>query len=282
MAVVKRKWISIMIVPEDGAGVRNWRISTRRYSMLKAGLWLVVFFLFAGFASSLALVYMYFQLRQTKLANRELIDATSKIEIIAGRLADYEKKEHKLRNILGGDLDIPAQISVEQVTRKSQVSYGSSGVGFSELENAIIREKSRLRRIPNIWPVDAWQITKEFINTDNPRVDHLGIDILSWEKSPVAASADGKVVFADMSQKLGQLIRIDHGNRWITEYGHNSILLVKYGYEVKKGQTIAVFGGADNTGSGPHLHFAMYYNNKPVNPMDYLESKLKLKLAKKE
>ena len=282
MAADKKKWISIMIVPEDGAGVRNWRISTRRYSTLKAGLWLVVFFLFAGFASSLALVYMYFQLRQTKLANRELIDATSKIEIIAGRLADYEKKEHKLRNILGEDLDIPAPISVEQVARKYQVSYGSSGVGFSELENAIIREKSRLRRIPNIWPVDAWQITKEFINTDNPRVDHLGIDILSWEKSPVAASADGKVVFADMSQKLGQLIRIDHGNRWVTEYGHNSILLVKYGYEVKKGQTIAVFGGADNTGSGPHLHFAMYYNNKPVNPMDYLESKLKLKLAKKE
>ena len=178
-------------------------------------------------------------------------------------------------------MDIPAPISVEQVARKSQVSYGSSGVGFSELENAIFREKSRLRRIPNIWPVDAWQITKEFKNTDNPRVDHLGIDILSWEKSPVAASADGKVVFADMSQKLGKLIRIDHGNRWVTEYGHNSILLVKYGYEVKKGQTIAVFGGADNTGSGPHLHFAMYYNNKPVNPMDYLESKLKLKLAKK-
>ncbi len=282
MAADKRKWHSIMIVPEDGTGVRNWRISTRRYSTLKAGLWLVVFFLFAGFASSLALVYMYFQLRQTKLANRELIDATSKIEIIAGRLANYEKKEHKLRNILGEDLDIPSPISVEQVARKTQVSYGSSGVEFSELENAIIREKSRLRRIPNIWPVDAWQITKEFINTDNPRADHFGIDILSWEKSPVAASADGKVVFADMSQKLGKLIRIDHGNRWVTEYGHNSILLVKYGYEVKKGQTIAVFGGADNTGSGPHLHFAMYYNNKPVNPMDYLESKLKLKLAKKE
>ena len=97
MATNKAKWISIMIVPEDGAGVRNWRISTRRYSMLKTGLWAVVVLLFAGLVSSLASVYMYFQVRQYKQANEDLLNAASKIEIIERRLADYEGKERKLR-----------------------------------------------------------------------------------------------------------------------------------------------------------------------------------------
>ena len=139
-----------------------------------------------------------------------------------------------------------------------------------------------MRRIPNIWPADAWQITKEFNDTGNPRTSHLGIDILSWENSPVVSTADGTVIYADLDPTLGQLIRIDHGNGWISEYGHNSQLFVKYGLEVKKGQTIAIFGGTDNYGSGPHLHYALLYNKNPVNPLDYLEPKSKLKIVNKE
>lgn len=280
MATNKAKWISIMIVPEDGTGVRNWRISTRRYSMLKTGLWAVVVLLLAGLVSSLASVYMYFQVRQYKQANEDLLNAASKIKIIERRLADYEGKERKLRDILSGDLDLPKPISVEQVSRSSLVSIGGSSYGFNELKDAIAREESKLRRIPTIWPVDPWQITKEFKYTGNARVDHVGIDILAREKSPVIATGDGKVMFADMSDKLGLRILINHGNRWETEYGHNSTLLVKYGDEVRKGQTIAIYGGNDKIGSGPHLHYVMYYDKKPVNPLDTL--KPKFELVKKE
>jgi len=262
-----------MIVPENGTGVRNWRISAHRYSMLKAGLWVVIFFLFAGLVSSLALVYMYLQVRQYKQANKDLLDATSKIEVIERRLANYEVKERKLIDILSGDLDLPEPVSVEQVAQGSMNSNGGSSGGFNELEDAIAREESKLRRIPTIWPVTPWQITKEFKYTGNPLVDHTGIDILASEKSPVVATADGKVVFADMSDNLGLRILIDHGNKWETEYGHNSVLLVKYGDEVKKGQTIAIYGSNDKIGSGPHLHYAMYYDKKPVNPLNTLESK---------
>ncbi|MFC1551643.1 M23 family metallopeptidase [Candidatus Latescibacterota bacterium] len=282
MAEKKKSWISIMIVPEDGTGVRNWRISTRRYALLKGGLWMVAFLLLAGAASFLALVYMSLQLRETKIANTKLIEAASKIELIAGRLADYENKEKSLRAILGGDLSIPEPLTVDQITTKPLLSSGDSGSLFEELDSATKRAQSRMRRIPNIWPVDAWQITKEYNDTGNPRTGHFGIDIISWENSPVVSSADGTVIFADIDPALGQLIRIDHGNGWISEYGHNSQLFVKYGLGVKKGQTIAIFGGADNSGSGPHLHYALFYNKKPVNPLDYLEPKSKLKMVNTE
>jgi murein DD-endopeptidase MepM/ murein hydrolase activator NlpD len=279
MAVEKKSWISIMIVPEDGTGVRNWRISTRRFALLKGGLWMVAFLLLAGFISFLALVYMSFQLRETKIANADLIEAASKIELIAGRLADYENKEKSLRAILGGDLSVPDPLSVDQITSKPLLSSGDSGSSFDELNSATKRAESRMRRIPNIWPVDAWQITKEFTDTGNPLTSHLGIDILSWEHSPVVSSADGTVIYADIDPALGHLIRIDHGNGWVSEYGHNSKLFVKYGLDVKKGQTIAIFGGTDISGSGPHLHYALLYNKKPVNPLDYLEPKSKLKMV---
>ena len=280
MASEKGKWISIMIVPEDGAGIRNWRISMRRYYMLKAGLWAVGFFLFAGVISSVALVYMYIQVYQYKQINEDLIVATSKINIITKRLSNYELRERKLRNILGEDLELPPAESIEQVERRYQLSKRSSANSFSELADLTTREESRLRRIPNIWPVDAWQITKEFKYTGNDRVDHPGIDIIAKRRSNVFATADGKVSFAGMSKRLGLRIEIDHGNGWVTEYGHNSALQVKYGDEVIKGQSIAIFGGADKSGSGPHLHYGMYYNNVPVNPLDYI--KKKFELAEKE
>ncbi|MFC1489960.1 M23 family metallopeptidase [Candidatus Latescibacterota bacterium] len=279
MTEEKKSWISIMIVPEDGTGVRNWRISTRKYSALKAGLWIVSVFLFLGFVSFLALMYVSLQLRETKIANSKLIDAASKIEVIAGRLADYENKEKSLRAILGGDLSIPEPLSIEN---QPLLSSDGSGSGFVELNNATISAESRMRRIPNIWPVDAWKITKEFIETGNPRTEHLGIDILSNENSPVVAAADGKIIYADMDPNFGQFIRIDHGNGWISEYGHNSQLYVEYGLEVIKGSTIAKFGGKDNSSSGPHLHFALLYNKKPVNPLDHLEKNSKLDMVKTE
>ncbi len=260
-----------MIVPEDGTGVRNWRISARRYAFLKAGLWMVAVLLLAGFFSFITLVYVAFRLRETKIANAKLIEAASKIELIAGRLADYEQKEKSLRAILGDDLSIPEPIVADQVTTKPLLSSGGSESVFEELEGAKRREESRMRRIPNIWPVEAWQITKKFENTGDPRTAHLGIDILSWQNSPVVASGDGTVVYADMDAFLGLLVRIDHENGWVSEYGHNSRLFVKYGLEVRKGQTIALFGGSDSAGSGPHLHFALYHNKTPVNPLDYLE-----------
>ncbi len=273
MAADKVKWISIMIVPEDGAGVRNWRISTSRYAKLKVGLWVVVFLLFAGFLSSVVLVYTIFQVNKYKSANEELIEATSKVEIIAGRLAEYERRERKFREILGEDLSLPAPMTVERYGRSREIAREGGSVGFEELDEAVSREVSRLRRIPNIWPVDVWQITKEFSYSGNSRNDHLGIDILSWGKSLVVATADGKVTFANPTKDLGLKIMIDHENGWVTEYGHNKVLYVKYGDRVKKGQTIAVFGGTDDSGSGPHLHYGMYYNRKPVDPLIYLKPK---------
>jgi murein DD-endopeptidase MepM/ murein hydrolase activator NlpD len=60
------------------------------------------------------------------------------------------------------------------------------------------------------------------------------------------------------------------------------MLLVKYGDTVRKGQPIAIYGGAGGASTGTHLHFAMYYKGKPVNPLDHLPPILAASLAKRE
>ncbi|MGB2698700.1 MAG: M23 family metallopeptidase, partial [Candidatus Zixiibacteriota bacterium] len=70
---------------------------------------------------------------------------------------------------------------------------------------------------------------------------------------------------------LGQLVIIDHGYGYRTHYGHLNKIRVKKGQRIERGDVI---GGVGNTGysTGPHLHYEVRYNNKAVNPKDYILS----------
>jgi len=273
MASHQGKWISIMIVPEDGTVMRKWRITNRKFSLMKVALGFICFFLFLGLVSMIALGLMYENLRKYKQANLELLKATYKLNSIASRLESYEQKELKLRAILGSDLNLPQPKIIEQESDEFPVRVTALGGGLYELEQKIKENEAQTRRIPTMWPVNPWQITKKFSKTNNGQYDHDGIDIITSKKSSVVAAAEGMVTFADYDTNRGLLIEIDHGNGWITKYGHNAILLVNSGDYVQKGQQIAVFGGSGESSTGPHLHFGMYYNGSPVNPLDWLEKK---------
>jgi len=273
MVADKEKWFSIMIVPEDGTGMRRWRVTHRRYFWLKVAFGATCFSLFVGFISMSLLGIMYSKVRHYKKVNEQLLVSSSKLDSIAARLDRYEQKERKLRSILGSDLELSKPIIVKSETSKLQSPFDQDKTGLNELEQSIADQVAKIRRLPTMWPVDAWQITKEFIITGNPREDHYGIDILALNKSSVVAAADGKVTFAAKDSKLGLLIVIDHGNGWDTKYGHNATLLKQYGDIVRKGEQIAIFGGSDGSSTGAHLHFGMFYKGQPKNPLDYLDKK---------
>ncbi|HET6947938.1 MAG TPA: M23 family metallopeptidase [bacterium] len=98
---------------------------------------------------------------------------------------------------------------------------------------------------------------------------HDGIDIAAPYGSPVTAARDGVVVFAGWYHAYGKALIVDHGSGLQTLYGHNSRLLVRSGERVTKGQLIAKVGSTGRS-TGPHLHFEVRINGRPVNPIKYL------------
>ena len=98
---------------------------------------------------------------------------------------------------------------------------------------------------------------------------HDGIDVAAPIGRPIAAAKDGTVVWAAYQGGYGRCIEIDHGDGYKTVYGHASKLLVRKGAEVKQGDTIALVGTSGRS-TGPHLHFEIRRNGKPLDPLAVL------------
>ena len=95
---------------------------------------------------------------------------------------------------------------------------------------------------------------------------HNGIDFAVSRGTPVLSIGEGEVVIARYSGSAGNFIAIRHGRQYTTRYMHMDKILVKAGQKVKKGDQIGLSG---NTGrsTGPHLHYELHIDGKPVNPL---------------
>lgn len=94
---------------------------------------------------------------------------------------------------------------------------------------------------------------------------HKGLDIAVGFGSDVRAAAQGKVIFSGNKGGYGNCVIISHGNGLATLYGHLSQLVAKINDEVNVGDVIAKSGNSGRS-TGPHLHYEVHKNNKPVNP----------------
>jgi murein DD-endopeptidase MepM/ murein hydrolase activator NlpD len=98
---------------------------------------------------------------------------------------------------------------------------------------------------------------------------HDGIDLSAAKGTRILASRSGRVTFAGEAGGYGLLVIVDHGQGVETRYGHASALLVKAGQEVKAGQAIAKVGSTGRS-TGPHLHFEVRRQGRPVDPWPLL------------
>jgi murein DD-endopeptidase MepM/ murein hydrolase activator NlpD len=105
----------------------------------------------------------------------------------------------------------------------------------------------------------------------DPEKDHLGIDILAPHDTPVKAIWDGHVIMADWTLETGYTIGIQHSDDMVSFYKHNASLLKKNGAFVRAGEAIAIIGNTGKLTSGPHLHFELWLQGKPVDPTNYID-----------
>jgi murein DD-endopeptidase MepM/ murein hydrolase activator NlpD len=98
---------------------------------------------------------------------------------------------------------------------------------------------------------------------------HNGVDLSAPYGTPVRAASDGEVVEVGYDGSLGRHIFIRHGGGWETRYCHLSATAVEVGQRVSQGGAIGREGSSGES-TGPHLHFEIRKDGRPVNPMFYL------------
>ncbi len=114
-----------------------------------------------------------------------------------------------------------------------------------------------------VWPTSG-SVTQGY------RSLHHALDIAAPMGTPVHAADSGYVLLAGWSNDgYGNHIMIDHGNGYVTLYGHLSRIAVQPGQAVQQGDPIGNVGSTGNS-TGPHLHFEIRQNNYGLNPYDFL------------
>lgn len=102
-------------------------------------------------------------------------------------------------------------------------------------------------------------------------VKHYAVDVVTTKNSPVKAVADGTVIFAEWSAATGNVIILKHENNLISVYKHNATLTKEQGENVKAGEVIATVGNTGELSTGPHLHFELWRDGFPIDPLNFID-----------
>ena len=143
---------------------------------------------------------------------------------------------------------------------------------LKELERVTSRTGKLMSALPLRWPIRG-PVRSGFGLRASPwtgaKERHDGLDIGSPPGTPIASPAAGRVVLASSGGDYGKHVMLDHGNGVRSLYGHLKKLEVKTGQKVEKGQVIGLVGSTGRS-TGPHLHYEVLVQGKPVNPRGFL------------
>jgi murein DD-endopeptidase MepM/ murein hydrolase activator NlpD len=152
-----------------------------------------------------------------------------------------------------------------------------------ELKAAILDQQMKrwkyirevFRRLPLTAPIEHYRLSSPFGIRRDPftgrRARHNGMDFAYAVNTPVMATASGTVVFAGWRGGYGWSVEIDHGLGVRTRYAHMRKLLVKRGEKVHFRSKLGLLGSTGRS-NGPHVHYEILVNGKPVNPANFLKA----------
>lgn len=107
-------------------------------------------------------------------------------------------------------------------------------------------------------------------NKFNSSKSHFGIDLVSQPNTRISAVLTGTVLFAGWTLDTGYVIYIQHENNLVSAYKHNAALLKSAGDRVRGGEAVAIIGNTGELSTGPHLHFELWHDGKPIDPEQYI------------
>jgi len=207
------------------------------------------------------------------------------------RLDALGKRLTQMANITSGELNFdapPALGGPEEEHVGASAEIPDLSRMMDEMQRRLERRDSQLLALENVIlsrslseaikpegrPVMSGYISSYFGGRQDPfdghEAQHKGVDFAGTTGEQVMAVAAGVVTRAEPATGYGNLIEINHGNGYVTRYGHNQRLLVAVGDTVVRGQPVALMGSTGRS-TGPHVHFEVLRNGQHLNPLAFVD-----------
>ncbi len=292
----KNEKLTIILIPNSGNRAKRLSLT---YRQIKGAIMAVAFL---SFLLVLAGVNIYQGRQAVSEAKRiksqheqqqqQVMELNNKLLEMEKQRERIEERQEQVRKLVGVSSSLtptatPSRGGVDRNSRTGgtrdlrEISAEISNLQYlmDEQEMEILQllnhaqtNIDQLKAIPNYWPV-VGRITSTFGYRQSPfgrsREFHDGLDIAAPYGTEIRAAADGVVIQSNRVPGWGRIVKISHGNGVVTSYAHNSTNLVKKGDRVTKGSVIAKVGSSGRS-TGPHVHFTIEKNGKPVDPLLYL------------
>jgi murein DD-endopeptidase MepM/ murein hydrolase activator NlpD len=263
---------------------RSYRFKTWN---IKAGMILIFVLLLLAVVSMIyyysnAYKIIYYDMLETKY--QQLADDNKRIRIIEREYKKVKQENEKIRMVFGYLKNAPEDTTVIEEKKKTagdeekknelvlvegmKGSILRTGAGSTQQERTIYQDFiSSYTSIPSVLPVDSRFFSRGF--SDSAWSYHWGIDLVAEKGTPVKATADGWVMVADWNVPYGNTIVLYHGYGYFSIYKHAEFLFVHSGSLVKGGDIIATVGESGSLSTGTHLHFEIWKDGQPVDPIDF-------------
>lgn len=167
----------------------------------------------------------------------------------------------------------PAQISTEIGRLERQLA--SQSRQLSVLEGLLAGRELDASLMPSGTPVRSGYVSSPYGYRADPisgaRDFHPGIDFDGDFGTEILAVGSGVVSFSGIKTGYGNTVEIDHGNGYVTRYGHNSKNLVSVGDPVRDGDVIGKVGSTGRS-TGTHVHFEVWHDGRVVNPNEFVRN----------
>lgn len=204
----------------------------------------------------------------------ELLEVTDSLS----RVIDYnDRYVQRIRGVLSGQY-APSEIEIDSIDLPFVLD--TTTIELSPIrEDSLLRAQVALEDRYNLFENNkaafetalfsplSGMITQAF----DPEIKHYAIDITAVQDAPVKSIAAGTVVFSEWTSDTGYVIMVQHKNGMLSVYKHNGSLLKNQGDAVLAGEVIAAVGDTGEFSTGPHLHFELWENDRPVNPLNYID-----------
>jgi murein DD-endopeptidase MepM/ murein hydrolase activator NlpD len=198
-----------------------------------------------------------------------------RLDGITKQMSDFEARTRRLAIVAGLADSVRSGMGGPQMGSQPETLASESALLSSRLtllEGQFSRRSALIASTPTVWPVHG-VVNSGFGARSDPinglPAIHEGVDISTARSEPVLATADGIVLRSGWAGEYGKAIAILHGDRYETLYGHLEQTLVTEGQQVHRGDRVGLVGSTGRS-TGPHLHYEVHVDGRPVNPLEYI------------